>query len=91
MSNNKTDLSAGFALPRKKLAAAPIEETFITAGERKTATSKRSNGPGQRCVVYLPEKLLKALKHKCTDDNRSVSDAVCEAVRKLLGEGGALR
>jgi len=82
----KKDLSDGFKLPSKKTAPAPMMEKFIEAGEGKGTTSKRSATAGARCVVYLPPKLLKELRHKCTDDERSISDAVGEAIRGWLAK-----
>jgi hypothetical protein len=85
----KKDLSDGFKLPSKKAAPAPMMERFIEAGESKPnkgVTSKRNATAGARCVVYLKPKVLKALRHKCFDDERSVSDAVNELVEKWLND-----
>ncbi len=76
----KRDLSDGFKLPAKKLHSVPSPEKFIEAGN-KGSSPKRNATAGKRCVVYLPPELLKALMHKCTDDERSVSNAVTEAIQ----------
>lgn len=87
----KKDLSDGFALPgKKKTAPAPMVERFIEAGEPQrskvtVANAKRNATRGERGVYYLPPKLLKALRHKCAEERRSLSDVMTEALSQLLG------
>jgi hypothetical protein len=35
---------------------------------------------GERLTVYLPPDLARRLRHRCVDDQRSVSDAITAAV-----------
>jgi hypothetical protein len=83
----KTDLAKNLAIPKvapkPKVEEKPIQE-FIGEEERFRASKLRSNQKGNRMCVYLQPGLLKELRVKCATEERSLSDAVSEAVKTWL-------
>jgi hypothetical protein len=61
----------------------------VTTNERARMTSLRGDGTGARVVAYVPPELAQALRVRCVEDRRSLSDAVTEAIRLLLDGQGA--
>lgn len=84
--------------PRKPPAAA---EAFVSGGatgtkrhDAKASTHKaastyyeRKDGETlRRLTVYLPDALAKALRARCANEDRAVSDALAEAAKAWLGK-----
>lgn len=93
-------LASGFSkvrsLPnsRKKEVPEAQADRFVEAGEvneaeadrsQKKDTPLRRKTKGKRLNMYLPDDLVLKLRQRCVLEERSLSDAVEEAVRVWMG------
>jgi hypothetical protein len=90
MSKGK-NLASGFQLP-KAPKHTPVKETtarlFVGAKKKagKSDKSLRRDGVDTvRLALYFPPDVAKALRVRCIEESRSVSDAVTAAVSAWLG------
>ncbi len=76
----------GKAAKQKAAPATPPEPVDVsTTTVTRRATAKRRLERGERLTLYLPPELAAELRVYAARAGRSVSDAVTEAVRELLG------
>lgn len=89
----KPTLAGGFALPtapKRTPVAAERIATFTEAEEptrtRPPASASRMRRAelGERMVIYLPTEAATALRVRCAQERRSLSDAVTAAVEAWL-------
>jgi hypothetical protein len=95
------ELAKGFSLPQALPRTEVSDEQalrFVQGGQepspRRAKRLKRSSRlrreeSGERVAVYLPPEAAMALRVRCAQERRSVSDAVTEAVAKWLKSSGA--
>ena len=95
MGHKSDKLANGFSLPvAPKRTAVPEDATlrFVRNGEplqTSVHTSRlRREVSGERVAVYLPPEAALALRVRCAQARRSVSDAVTEAVAEWLKSSG---
>jgi hypothetical protein len=99
MANKSDELAKGFSLPKVQQRTEVPDELALrfvhggrsTVGSRqgKKSSRLRREESGERVAVYLPPEAATALRVRCAQERRSVSDAVTEAVAKWLKASGA--
>ena len=85
---SKSNLAKGFDLPMpaKRTAVPEAAARKFEKPPKNTADSKlRRAETGIRIAVYVPPDVEQALRLKCFQDRRSVSNAATEAFRVWLG------
>jgi len=72
------------AAPSANERQMPLEEKAAAFVGGRRSTKLRNAELGERVVAYVPPELAQALRVRCVEDRRSLSDAVTEAIRLLL-------
>ncbi len=74
----KDALAKNFAAPRLEQG-----QRFID-GRKVGESRKRKAQAGERVAVYLPPALVRALRLRCVEESRSISDAATEAIEAWM-------
>ena len=90
MQSKHAELAKGFTLPSQPKRTEVDDATarrFIAGDAAKTTRGSRlrREESGERVAVYLPPELVTALRVRCAQERRSVSDAITEAVSAWVG------
>jgi hypothetical protein len=90
MGHKSEKLASGFSLPSAPKRTDVSEDAslrFVRGGRAPSSRLRRVAG-GERVAVYLPPDAATALRVRCAQERRSVSDAVTEAVAEWLKAPG---
>lgn len=81
MGRKAVELAKGFAVSRLEQGARFID------GRKAPESRKRKARAGARVALYLPPALLKALRLRCVEEERSLSDAAAAAIEAWMAKG----
>lgn len=91
MQSKHAELAKGFTLPSQPKRTEVDDATarkFIAGEAPKRRSRLRREVSGERIAVYLPPEIVTALRVRCAQERRSVSDAITEAVTAWVGPKG---